>query len=76
MGRGGGAGWRVGGGTVGEGVRLWLFIYCYIDIKLTQSGKNKNKKKKKKQQKKKKKQHEIDQIGSSILIPSIETVGE
>ena len=57
-----------GGGAVGEGVRLWLFIYCYIDIKLTQSGKKKKKKKKKK--------HEIDQIGSFILIPSIETVGE
>ena len=52
------------GGAVGEGVRLWLFIYCYIDIKLTQSSK------------KKKKKHEIDQIGSFILIPSIETVGE
>ena len=54
-----------GGGAVGEGVRLWLFIYCYIDIKLTQTSKKKNKKK-----------HEIDQIGSFILIPSIETVGE
>ena len=54
------------GEEVDEGVRLWLFIYCYIDIKLTQSSKKKKQKKK----------HEIDQIGSFILIPSIETAGE
>ena len=58
----GGWGGVGGGGAVGEGVMLWLFIYCYFDIKLTQSSK--------------KKKHEIDQIGSFILIPSIETVGE